>query len=190
MPVNQSYHKKQPPPCPYLPEPLPDMDWKSLAACRDKPGSMLYLTALRYTHYLWQRGLAARALLAAERALFCPLKGDEAVLRNWPLPYLPIAWMVNNHSGDTFIGNPRVHFQHLADRVRGNGSGLKSARAWFCWHLVRTVAPHYPADPLHQVTVPDVSALMAVLAAQGLPGEPAVARQALDITATWPKRSG
>ena len=157
------------------------MSWKDLGIHRKNPGPELYLAALRYAHYLWLRGLSARALLAIERALFCPLDAGNPVLHAWPRPYYPIAWIVHQHPGTTFIGNPRVHFQHLADRVGGNSRELKSIRAWACWHLVRVVAPAYSADPAHAISPPALDDVYAQLDTLGDRGESALLRDTLDI---------
>jgi hypothetical protein len=165
------------PTCPHLPplEPGVVLDWRTLNELGPERGGRFYLRCLTYAHDLWQRGLAARALLAADRALLADLHGDEPDLARHPLPYLGIAWMIAATPPGVFIGNPRVHYQHLADRVREPRRAQRSARAWACWHLARLVRPDLPGDPRHQVTEPTAGEIAQHLAAHGIAGE----------TATW-----
>ncbi|MBC2594715.1 hypothetical protein H5P28_10630 [Ruficoccus amylovorans] len=147
------------------------MSWRTLAPHRDDPGAAFYPLALAYAQTLWQRGLSARSLLALDRAFFARLDGSEPVLKDWPLPYRALVWIIRHNPGGTFIGNPRVHFQHLADRVRGKRREQKSARAWACWTLVRAVRPELPGDPRHAVDEPDEASAFELLREHGHPGE-------------------
>lgn len=130
-----------------------------------------YLTALTYAHYLWQRSLAARAILKLDRALLADLKGDEPVLREWPLPYDAMAWFLRHTPAEIFIGNPRVHFQHLADRMNEPRREQRRWRTWACWGLTRVVRPDFPADTKHKVIEPTTELIAQKLTAHGLPGE-------------------
>ncbi len=161
----------EPEPCPHLPPADPQMSWRTLAPHRSAPGEELYPLALTYAQTLWLRGLSARSLLALDRALYADLDGTEPVLRHWPLPYRAMIWIVKNNPPGIFIGNPRVHFQHLADRVRGERREQKSWRAWACWGLVRTACPDLPGDPRHAVTEPDTATIFRQLQTHGHPGE-------------------
>ena len=147
------------------------MNAKALTSLGDERGPTFYLTALTYGHYLWQRGLAARATLCLDRALGADLRGDEPVLREWPLPYAAMAWFLRHTPPDVFIGNPRVHFQHLADRMNEPRREQRRWRAWACWAIARAARPEWPADPKHAVTEPPVDAIAAQLDAHGLSGE-------------------
>ncbi len=109
---------RQLPPCPHLPPAPPCMDASVLTAHGNERDAEFYLTALTYAQYLWQRGLAARAILKLDRALLSDVRGHEAELRQWPLPYEAMAWLLRHAPPNVFIGNPRVHFQHLADRMK------------------------------------------------------------------------
>lgn len=155
------------------------MDWRSLNRFGERRDVEFYEVALRYAQDLWQRGLAARALLAVDRALYADLQGDETILENWPLPYLAVPWMVLNTPDGTFIGNPRVHYQHLADRVKGDRAEQKKWRAWACWALVRRCSPDLPADPKHQVEEPSLEAIQKGLRDFGISGELTVWEDAL-----------
>lgn len=172
---------------PYLPEPNGDMSWRDLSPYRDDQGPAFYETALRYGQCLWLKGLSARALLAVDRALYADLQGDEDILAEWPWPYRAIGWLVANNPEGVFIGNPRVHYQHLADRVRGERAEQKKWRAWAAWAVVRQVAPEYPHDPKHEVAEPTLEEIDAALAGCGAAGEVAVWRAVIaelrDLTA-------
>ena len=162
------------PPCPYLPPTPAQMDARALTVHRDKRDADFYLSALTYGHYLWQHGQAARAILKVDRALLADLQGDEPVLRDWPLPYEAMAWFLHHTPPDVFIGNPRVHFQHLADRMNEPRREQRRWRAWACWALVRAVRPDLPTDPRHAVEEPSLEKIAAELSAHGHPGERAL----------------
>jgi hypothetical protein len=147
------------------------MDASALTAHGRARDANFYLTALTYAHHLWRRGLAARAVLAIDRALGADLRGDEPVLREWPLPYAAQAWFLRHTPADVFIGNPRVHFQHLADRMNEPRREQRRWRIWACWALCCVVRPEFPADPRHKVSEPTPDAIADRLRAHGIPGE-------------------
>ena len=160
------------PPCPHLPAPRAGLDWRALHAFRDADrGAEFYLACLEYGHALWQRGLAARAILCLDRALGAELRGDEPVLRDWPLPYAAMAWFVAQTPREIFIGNPRVHFQHYAGRMNAPRRAQRVARAWACWALVCAVRPDLPGDPLHRIAEPSADEIARALRAHGHEGE-------------------
>ncbi len=134
-------------------------------------GADFYLTAMTYGQYLWQKGLAARAVLSVDRSLLADLRGDEPVLRDWPLPYAALAWMLPRVPEGVFVGNPRAHYQHLADRMNEPRREQRRWRAWAAWALTRRVCPAYPADPKHQVVEPSIDLITDKLLAHGIPGE-------------------
>lgn len=159
------------PPCPYLPHPDGPMSWRSFKACGTERGPNFYWVALAYGQYLWLQGLAARSILAVDRALFAHLAGDEPILQLWPLPYAAIAWIIDHNDPAVFIGNPRVHYQHLADRVRGHLYEQKKWRAWACWYLTRIIKPELERDTKHEVKEPTLEAIQNGLSQHGIPGE-------------------
>lgn len=168
------------PPCPFLPEPPAAMDAGALTALGADRGPAFYLTALTYGQFLWQRGLAARATLCLDRALGSDLLGDEPVLAAHPLPYAAMAWFLRHTPPDVFIGNPRVHFQHLADRMNEPRRDQRRWRAWACWAITRAVRPEWPADPKHAVVEPTIESIAVQLDAHGLPGETSLWRSVLE----------
>ncbi len=160
------------PPCPYLPTPRQAVDWRSLHVFRaGERGADFYRACLEYGHLLWRRRLAARALLCIDRAFGAAIDSAEPVLREWPLPYAATAWIIAHTPPKVFIGNPRVHFQHYADRMNAPRREQRQARAWACWALTRAVRPELAGDPRHRVHEPSRDEIAAVLAQHGHPGE-------------------
>lgn len=167
------------PPCPHLPVPPARMDARALSAHGPARDGGFYLTALTYGHYLWQHGLAARAILCLDRALGADLAGNEPELRAWPLPYDAMAWFLRHTPEGVFIGNPRVHFQHLAGRMNEPRREQRRWRAWAGWGLSRVVLPQLTADPKHQVVEPSFECIAQNLAQYGIADEPTIWRNAL-----------
>ena len=159
------------PPCPYLPRSDEAMDWRNFTSHGEERGAEFYLTALKYGHYLWQRGLAARGVLCLDRAFGANLQGDEAVLQNWPMPYAAMAWFLTHTPPTIFIGNPRVHFQHYAGRMNEPRREQRRWRAWACWALTRAIMPHLPPDLKHEVEEPALAQIAQNLDVYGFHGE-------------------
>ena len=159
------------PPCPHLPTPPDGLDHRHLGAHDETRDIGFYFSCLEYGHALWQRGLAARAMLCLDRAMGADLRGDEPELQRWPMPYAAMAWFLTHTPPDVFIGNPRVHFQHYADRMNEPRRDLRRWRAWACWALTRRLRPEWPADPRHAVAEPSEHEIAAALTTLGLPGE-------------------
>src|SRR5215213_6012646 len=160
------------PPCPYLPPPRPELDWRTLHAFRDTDrGAEFYFACLEYGHALWRKGFAARALLCLDRALGAELTGAEPVLQAHPLPYAAMAWLIAHTPRDVFLGNPRVHFQHYADRMNEPRREQRRWRAWACWAIARAVRPDLPRDSKHQVIEPALPEIERQLISHGHAGE-------------------
>lgn len=170
------------PPCPLLPPAPAAMDASALTAHGNERDAGFYLTALTYAQYLWQHGWCARAMLKLDRALLSDVRADDPVLRDWPLPYEAMAWFLRHSPPDVFIGNPRVHFQHLADRMNEPRREQRRWRTWACWALCRAVRPEFPADPKHKVDEPGLTLIAAKLTQHGLPGETALWQSVLAQT--------
>lgn len=162
------------PPCPHLPPAPAAMDASALTAHGNERDAGFYLTALTYAQYLWQHGLAARAMLKLDRALLSDVRAGDPVLRDWPLPYEAMAWFLRHTPPDVFIGNPRVHFQHLADRMNEPRREQRRWRTWACWAICRAVRPELPPDPKHKVEEPSLALIAQKLTGHGLPGETAL----------------
>jgi hypothetical protein len=79
-----------------------------------------------------------------------------------------------------FIGNPRVHYQHLADRMNEPRRDQRRWRAWACWALARRLRPEWPGDPRHAVVEPTFAEIAARLDAHGIAGETALWRSVLE----------
>lgn len=166
--------------CPHLPAPRAGLDWRVLHAFREQErGAEFYLACLEYGHALWLRGYAARAILCLDRAFGADLRGDEAVLKEWPLPYAAMAWFIRHTPANVFIGNPRVHFQHYAGRMNEPRREQRRWRAWAGWALARAVRPELPGDPKHRIAEPTLEEIDAKLRAHGHPGEPELWRAVL-----------
>jgi hypothetical protein len=173
----------RPEPCPFLPEADRTLDWRHLHQCGSDRGPSFYRRCLEYAQYLWLHATPARSLLAVDRALFSTVSENEPVLRSWPLPYAAISWIITRAPGDLFLGNPRIHYQHLADRVKGPRSQVRSWRAWAGWHIVRAVRPDFEGDVRHPVVPPTLSEVQAGLTTHGIPGEIECWRNAFDASA-------
>lgn len=176
------------PPCPFLPTPDGRLDYRYIRAVAHSRGPDFYFRTLAYGQYLWQTGQTARAILSITRALYADLAKSPAITQEWPLPYAAIAWIVAHHPGDSFMGNPRLSFQHQADRVRGERAPLKSARAWAVWRLICLVRPDLPGDPRHRVVEPVDEAIVHRLDLFGLNDEVAVWKSARRMAerGEWP----
>lgn len=158
-------------PCPHLPDADLTMNWQSLNAFKDTRDIEFYLTALKYAQVLWLRQLPARAMLALDRALLSDLRGHEPELKAWPLPYRAMAWMIEHYLEQSFVGNPRIHFQHLASRVKGKRIEQRRWRAWACWYLARQIRPDLPGDPYQGINEPKFSEIKTGLLNRGIKQE-------------------
>jgi len=156
------------------------MDWRDFNSHGDVRDAAFYLTALEYGHYLWQRGFAARAILCLDRAMGADVRATDADVQTWPVPYAAMAWFLSHTPDGIFIGNPRVHFQHYADRLKAPRRDIRRARAWACWAITRRIRPHLPNDPKHTVIEPTETEIAAALDLHGLPGETRLWRSVLN----------
>lgn len=160
-----------PPACPHLPPADRALNAGCLTAHGAARDAAFFHTALVYGQTLWCRGLAARAILSLDRALGADLRGDEPVLARWPLPYAALAWMLRHTPPEVFLGNPRVHYQHLADRMNEPRRDQRRWRAWAGWAITRRVRPQFPADPRHAVIEPTLEEIAVRLERHGISGE-------------------
>lgn len=160
-------------PCPYLPEAKPKMSYRCLRTPEVLAQvELFYLTALQYSQHLWQQGHAGRSILALARALYCNIPHDAAILKQWPLPYAALQWIVRWHHCDDFPGNPRLSFQHQASRLRGDREVLRRARAWAAWALVCQARPSLKGDPAEPTPEPSAPQVRELLVQYGHKNEP------------------
>ena len=130
------------PPCPYLPVCRVDLDWKALNNfAKDDRGAEFYHACLEYGQSLWTRGFAARSILCLDRAMGADLAGTEPILTPWPIPYAAMAWLLAHVPAGVFVGNPRVHFQHYADRMN---EPRKEQRQWRAWAMAASEISSFP----------------------------------------------
>ena len=167
------------PPCPHLPPAPAGLDARVLTAHGARRDAAFYQDALAYGQSLWQRGLAARAILKLDRGFGADLPAGDPVLRTHPLPYRALGWILRHAPAGVFLGNPRVHFQHLADRMNEPRREQRRWRAWACWAITRAVRPDLDSDPRHAVAEPSADLIADRLDRFGLPGETAWWRDAL-----------
>lgn len=134
--------------CPYLPDVDGVLDANSMDPHRKERGAGYYLAALRYAQSLWLEKKPAQAILQLNKAWSAHLRGDEAVLRDWPPPYRALAWILRHTPDGLFLGNPVRHFQHLASRMAGPNPEPRRWRAWACFHLSESCldAVGFPRD--------------------------------------------
>jgi hypothetical protein len=152
-------------PCPLLPVAKQSMSFRDLQAARAQGVGAAYRVNLEYAQWLWQHGLPARAILAMDKALFLCLPINHPEVQHNPLPYAATLWVMTHAKANHFLGNPRVHYQHLADRVRGCKACQKALRAWACWHLVCRWRPDLPGDDQHSFRAPDWEATCTFIGA-------------------------
>lgn len=163
--------------CPLLPEVQEVLTAEATAQFKGDYNADFYFAALRYAQSLWLEGKAAQALLQLNKSLLADLSGGEEVLMEWPLPYAAKRWLMENCPGDEFLGNPVRHYQHLATRMSGPRSELRTWRAWACFYLAEAVVDRKenPRDERQiereGIAIPEWGEVLAGLAELGLPDE-------------------
>jgi hypothetical protein len=168
------------PPCPTLPIPEPSMDYRSLQRHGKLRDSSFYYSCLQYAQALWLQGLSARAILCLDRAMGAELHHTDSILQQYPIPYEALCWILRHNPPGNFIGNPRVHFQHYADRLGEPRKEIRKWRAWACWYLTRLLSPTLPGDPRHAVEEPTAESIYLHLQQWGLPREADLWQQIAD----------
>ena len=143
------------------------MSYRNLRELRGGNIEAFYLTALGYGHYLWLKGYSGRAILAITRALYANLPAEAEVLREWPLPYRALYWVVANHLSQDFPGNPRISFQHQATRLRGDRVALRRTRAWAVWKLICSAKPELSADTTQDIKQPSLGEIEQLIVKHG-----------------------
>lgn len=131
------------PPCPWLPEVKEIHDFSITRKHGSHRGPAFYQDALRYAQSQWISGKPAQAILQIDKAWMADSPGDHGH------PYQALVWILRHAAdgGAGYLGNPVRHFQHLASRMSGPRSELRSWRAWICLHLAeRVLPPGFPRD--------------------------------------------
>lgn len=171
--------------CPFLPETSEPLRAASMKQCGSDRGEDFFLLALQCAQSLWRQGLPAQSILLLNRAFSADLRGGEAVLSDFPLPYAAMVWIMSHHRKEDFIGNPRRHFQHLATRMVEPRKELRSWRAWACWWYSCLVFPDFPADEEQireeGIVLPTQKEIERALEDIGIPGEEICWRQAAKL---------
>lgn len=164
--------------CPYLP--TIDRVWRArdLQEFREGRDSGYYRATLHYAQSLLGEGKPAQALLQITKSLSVDLSSD-AILRDLPPAYAAKRWIFENCSqGDSFLGNPVRHYQHLATRMSGPLSEVRSWRAWGCFHLAERVLPELPRDhaqiSAEQLQIPGLEEVLLQIGERGWPEEASV----------------
>jgi len=138
------------PPCPWLPRVEEILDYTITRRHGRERGAEFYQDTLRYAQSQWISGKPAQAILQLDKALMADLAPDDPVWRMHPAPYDAFAWIMHQAAGGIcgYMGNPVRHFQHLASRMSGPRSQLRSWRAWCCMHLAERILPggEFPRD--------------------------------------------
>jgi len=134
-------------PCPFLPLPQRPVTHEDLHALGSDRGPRFHHAALAYAQGMWLADFPAKALLLVSRAQSCRLE-ELSLLTEGAMPYHAVAWIVHRRPEGRFIGNPRLHYQHLASRMVDPHRELRRWRAWACWYLTRELLPEteFPSD--------------------------------------------
>ncbi len=139
-----------PQPCPFLPK--VDRVWRArdMAPFRQRRDAEFYFSALCYAQSLLLEGKPAQALLQINKSFLADFENGEstAILEEWPPSYQAVAWIIETFrdEGETFLGNPVRHYQHLATRMSGPRREVRILRAWACFYIAEVFAPEYPRD--------------------------------------------
>jgi len=154
---------------PYLP-PAPDtLGPTHTRQHREECGVLYFIACLEFSQSLWLQEKPAQAILQLNKAFMADVPSPPH-----PLPYQALVWFLENRNDEFFIGNPVRHFQHLATRMSGPRSELRSWRAWACFHLAEKILPQgdFPRDDdqisRENLTVPDREDILAALPQEDL----------------------
>jgi hypothetical protein len=132
------------PPCPWLPPVAEIHDFTLTRRHGGDKGPEFYQDALCYGQSQWISGKPAQAILQLDKAWMAEIPGDH------PPPYQALVWILRMAAEGNrgYLGNPVRHFQHLASRMSGPRSEIRSMRAWLCFHLAERVLPGaaFPRD--------------------------------------------
>lgn len=161
------------PVCPYLPEVVHPMTYRTLQDARLQEDWAVYFQgALQYGQFLWLNGTAGRSLLALARALYSSERVQDATsFQAWPLPYQAVAWIVMKHPNKDFPGNPLLSFYHQASRMPEHFSKLRRWRAWALYSLIDALRPELKNPRIDTRLTPERSQIKTQLKRLGLAQE-------------------
>lgn len=170
--------------CPFLPE--IDRVWraKDMAPFRERRDGEFYLAALSYAQSLLAEKKPAQALLQINKSFLAEIS-DGALLVERPPAYDAVVWIIEKYRGqeENFLGNPVRHYQHLATRMSGPRGGVRTVRAWACFHLAEVFAPEFERDleqiEKEKVVVPAFQVILEAVDRFGWKGEGDVLRGTL-----------
>ncbi|MEJ6571530.1 MAG: hypothetical protein QNL39_06050 [Akkermansiaceae bacterium] len=164
--------------CPFLP-PSPQVIRPAETRPIRESGNQgtYYIAALTCAQSLWLEGLPAQSILQLNHALSVDLDADDPAVIQWPLPYQAKVWIFTRRHEEGFLGNPTRHYQHLASRMSGPNSELRTWRGWACFHLSERVLPadEFPRDEpqieKEQLVIPTWEQTLTEIRKLGLTGE-------------------
>lgn len=166
------------PPCPWLPFVKEIHDFSVTRRHGQHRGPAFYQDALRYAQSQWISGKPAQAILQIDKAWMAEHPGDHGH------PYQALVWILRNSADGNagYLGNPVRHFQHLASRMSGPRSEIRSWRAWLCLHLAERILPSgYPRDgrqlAREGLWIPGLPTCLAAIHQLGWAGEIEAIRQ-------------
>lgn len=148
---------------PHLPEAPDDLPSTYTRKFRAECGEAFFRACLELAQSYALRGKPAQAILQMNRAFMADVRHPA----RW-CPYGALIYLLRN-PGDGFLGNPVRHFQHLATRMSGVRSELRTARAWVCFHIARGVLEHkdFPLDQRQiereDVVIPELAEVLGRL---------------------------
>ena len=155
-----------------------------MAPFRARRDGEFYLAALSYAQSLLKEGKPAQALLQINKSFLADLS-DEPVLKDWPPSYQAVVWIIEEYRAqeENFLGNPVRHYQHLATRMSGPRGGVRTVRAWACFHLAEVFAPEFSRDheqiEKEKVVIPAFQVILEAIDRFGWDGEGNVLRGTL-----------
>ena len=139
---------------------------------RKECAELFYLSCLELSQSYWIQGKQAQSILQINKALMADI--DD--FKNFS-PYMALSWLLKNRRNGEFLGNPVLHFQHLATRMSGLRKDLRIYRAWACFYISKYILPskEFPED-LDQISkeslvFPDINEVYSKLNVTGLLSE-------------------
>ncbi|MAP17017.1 MAG: hypothetical protein CMO49_04500 [Verrucomicrobiales bacterium] len=166
-------------PCPFLPKIDKKIKASDSRALSNQKGLSFYRLCLEYSQTKWMQGLPAQSLLQLNRAMSADLRGNEEYLKDYPIPYSSIKWILcqRTDKDGQFLGNPRRHWQHYATRMSGPRSEIRIWRSWACFAIASKVLPssEFPEDKEQLLNeglhLPSLSTIESNLKKLGFVGE-------------------